>query len=199
VLEINVVETNRAKADDLDRIEKNRDQLNRLIAERKLRIIASLQVRTRVGESFTARAGQQVPIQTATMPVFRSTEGPQSDRRDSSVSRELQRGIGVGIPQIEYKSPGLRVEGSSTRAADNMVDVNLKIELSGIDRSTGTFTPSFIELSCAGAVRMKESETAVLMNAIQQRNRPKSIEELAEGTEDQAHRLMVVIATRPVR
>jgi ABC-type dipeptide/oligopeptide/nickel transport system permease component len=57
--------------EELDRIEKDKDQLNRLIAEQKLRVISSLRVRTRLGESFSARTGQQVPIQTATLPVYR--------------------------------------------------------------------------------------------------------------------------------
>jgi hypothetical protein len=199
VLEISVVQTNGANAEELDRIEKNKDQLKRLIGEQKLRVIASLQVRSRVGESFTARTGQQVPIQTAMLPVYRPIEGATSDRRDSR-SQVLQ-GTGTGLPQIEYKSPGLTVEGSLTKASDNLLDLNLKVELAGMDRSTGTLTPTFTQLSCAGAVRMKESETAVLMNALQPDNRQKSIEEIAAGTEDKAARssLIVIITTRPVR
>lgn len=199
VLEISVVQTNGVKAEELDRIEKNKDQLNRLIAEQKLRVIASLQVRSRIGESFTARTGQLVPIQTATLPVYRPIEGATSDRRDPSRSQVLQ-GTGIGVPQIEYKSPGLTVEGKLTKASDNLLDLNLKVELAGMDRSTGNLTPTFTQLSCAGAVRMKESETAVLMNALQPDNRQKSIEEIAAGTEDQTRSsLMVIITTRPVR
>ena len=201
VLEISVVQTNGANAEELDRIEKNKDQLNRLIGEQKLRVIASLQVRSRIGESFNARTGQLVPIQTATLPVYRPIEGATSDRRDSR-SQVLQgTGIGVGVPQIEYKSPGLTVEGNLTKASNNLLDLNLKVELKGMDRSTGTLTPTFTQLSCAGAVRMKDSETAVLMNALQPDNRQKSLEEIAAGTEDKRARssLMVIITTRPVR
>ena len=198
VLEINVVETRGAKPEEIDKIEK-RDQLNRLIAERKLRVIASLQMRTRVGESFNATAGQQIPVQTATLPLYRQTEGSTPDRRDPRSSQVFQ-GISAGIPQIEYRSPGLTVEGSSAKAADNLLDLNLKVELSGVDRTTGSLTPSFTQLSCAGAIRMKESETAVLMNAIQQENRPRSIEEIAAGTENETRSsVMVIITTRPVR
>jgi hypothetical protein len=198
VLEINVVETSGSKAEEIDKIEK-RDQLTRLIAERKLRVIASLQMRTRVGESFTATAGQHIPIQTATLPIYRQSEGRTPDRQDPPLSQVFQ-GISAGIPQIEYRSPGLTVEGNSTKAADNFLDLNLKVELSGVDRSTGSLTPSFTQLSCTGAIRVKESETAVLMNAIQQENRPRSIEEIAGGTENEPRsRVMVIITTRPVR
>ena len=200
MLEINVVETSGFKPEEIDQIEK-RDQLNRLIAERKLRVIASLQMRTRVGESFNATAGQQIPIQTATLPLYRQTEGSPPDRRDSPLSRISQgQGMSAGIPQIEYRSPGLTVEGNSTKAPDNLLDLNLKVELSGVDRSTGNLTPSFTQVSCSGAIRMKESETAVLMNAIQQETRLKSIEEIGAGTENETRsRVMVIITTRPVR
>ena len=198
VLEINVVETSGSKPEEIDKIEK-RDQLNRLIAERKLRVIASLQMRTRVGESFNATAGQQIPVQTATLPIYRQTEGATPDRREPPLSQVFQ-GISAGIPQIEYRSPGLAVAGHSTKAADNLLDLNLKVEVSGVDRSTGRLTPSFTQLSCAGTVRMKESETAVLMNAIQQENGQKSIEEIAAGTENEPHRrVIVILTTRPVR
>ena len=198
VLEINVVETIGSKTDEIDKIEK-RDQLSRLIAERKVRVIASLQMRTRVGESFNATAGQQIPIQTATLPLYRQTDGSTPDRRDPPLSQAFQ-GKAAGIPQIEYRSPGLTVEGNLTKASDKLLDLNLKVALSGIDRSTGSLTPSFNQLSCAGAIRMKESETAVLMNAIQQENRQRSIEEIAAGTENEARsRVMVIITTRPIR
>ena len=198
VLEINVVETSGSKTDEIDKIEK-RDQLSRLIAERKVRVIASLQMRTRVGESFNATAGQQIPIQTATLPLYRQTDGSTPDRRDPPLSQAFQ-GKSAGIPQIEYRSPGLTVEGNLTKASDKLLDLNLKVALSGIDRSTGSLTPSFNQLSCAGAIRMKESETAVLMNAIQQENRQRSIEEIAAGTENEARsRVMVIITTRPIR
>jgi len=197
VLEINVVETSGSKADETDKLEK-RDQLNRLIAERKVRVIASLQMRTRVGESFNATAGQRIPIQTATLPIYRQSEGPTPDRRDSSSSQVFQ-GISAGIPQIEYKSPGLSVEGNSTKAGDTLLDLNLKVELSAVDRSTGSLTPSFTQLSCTGALRMKESETAVLMNEIQPATGQRSIEEIAAGTENEPRRVMVIVTTRPAR
>jgi len=199
VLEINVVETSGSKPEEIDKIYK-RDQLSRLIAERKLRVIASLQMRTRVGESFKSTVGQQIPIQTATLPLYRQTEGSTPDRRDSPSSQVFQ-GMSAGIPQIEYRSPGLTVEGNLTKAVDKLLDLNLKVALNGIDRSTGSLTPSFNQLSCVGAIRMKENETAVLMNAMQQENRHRSIEEIAAGTEDEPHSrvIMVIITTRPVR
>ena len=197
VLEVNVVETSGSKPEEIDKIE-TRDQLSRLIAERKVRVIASLQIRTRVGDNFKSTAGQQVPIQTATLPLYRQAEGTIPNRGDSS--QVFQRGAFVGVPQIEYRSPGLTMEGTLSKAADKFLDLNLKVALNGIDRTTGNLTPSFNELSCNGAIRMKESETVVLMNAIQQETRPRSIEEIAAGTENETNRrVMVLVTTRPVR
>ena len=200
VLEINVVQTDDTQSEQIDRIEKNKGQLNRLIAEEKLRIIASLRVRTRVGESFAAKAGHQVPVQTATLPIYRPTEGLPADRRDSSSIQTFQ-GTSIGVPQIEYKSPGLTVQGNVTKAAGNLLDLNLKVELAVVDKSTGSLTPTFTQLSSTGALRMRESETAVLMNAVEPASRRRSIEEIAAVTEDQTRStsLVVIITTHPVR
>jgi len=58
VLEINIVETTGAQRNEIEKMETGRDQMNRLIAEGKARLFASLQIRTRTGESFSARVGQ---------------------------------------------------------------------------------------------------------------------------------------------
>jgi len=190
-----VVETNGAKPEEIDKIEKDTELVIRLIAEQKLKVIASLQVLTRVGKSFTARTGQFIPIQTVALPVYTQT-GATRDHQDAPRSQAFQGESSVSVPHIEYENPGLSVHGTSTRATNNLLDLNLKVELRGVDRSTGNFTPTFTQLSCAGSVRMKESETAVLMNAIQKGNRLRSLEEIAAGTGSESPSQMVIITTR---
>lgn len=197
VLEINIVETTGAKPDEIDKIEKVQDQLHRLISQGKMRVIASLQVRTRTGESFSARVGQRIPIQTATLPVFQPIERTAPDRREQVQSRGA---TSVGIPQIKYESPGLTVEGSSTQAGEGLLDLRLKLEMSGLDRSSGRLTPTFTQLTCNNVLRMKESETAVLMGVTQPESGHLSIEQIASGTTALARgSFIVLLTTRPVR
>ena len=197
VLEINIVETTGAKPDEIDKIEKGKDQLNRLISEGKIRVVASLQVRTRTGESFSARVGQRLPVQTATLPVFHPLERTAPDRREQFPSGAA---TSVGIPQITYESPGLAVEGSSTQAGEGLLDLRLKMEMSGLDRSSGRLTPTFSQLTCNNVLRMKEAETAILMGVSQPESGQLSIEQIASGATDRARSsFIVMLTTRPVR
>ena len=196
VLEINIVETTGVQHQELEKTEKGRDQLNRLIADGRARVIASLQVRTRTGESFSARVGQRVPIQTSTLQALSTT-----DRTSRDAGGPLQsQAASVAVPQIAYENSGLIVEGISTATGDGLLDIRLKIEMSGLDHSTGRLTPTFTQRTLTDVVRMKKSETAMLMGFIQPEVRKLSLEEIASGTLSPAvGGVVVLITTRPVQ
>ena len=72
--------------------------------------------------------------------------------------------------------------------------------MTGLDRSTGSLTPTFTLKSLAGVVRMKINETAVLMG-LTEPERP-SLSDISSGTD--ATRLIggsfiVLLTTKPVR
>lgn len=160
MLDISIVETNGVQHNEIEKAETRRDQLNRLIADGRARVIASLQVRTRTGERFSARVGERIPQNT-----------------------------------------GLAVEGISTAAGDGLLDIRLKIEMTGPDRSTGSLTSTFTQRTFTDVVRMKKSETAMLMGFIQpEKNRKLSLEEIASGTTNSTGAgFMVLLTTKPVQ
>jgi len=194
VLEINIVETTGAGQNDLDRIEAGKTQLNRLIAEGKAKLFASIQVRTRVGDGFTARSGLRVPIQTAMLPGFRTNDRSQRD------AREAVQGQTVAIPQIEYENTGLVLEGVASAAGEGFLDIRVKIEITGIDQRTGTLTPTFSQRTLSNAVRIKEGETVVLMGLVQATGGKLSLEQIASGaTNPSTGGLVVLLTTKPVQ
>jgi hypothetical protein len=72
--------------------------------------------------------------------------------------------------------------------------------MSGLDRSSGSLTPTFTQLTCNNVLRLKESETAVLMGVSQPKSGHQSIEQIASGTHDFARSsFIVLLTTRPVR
>jgi hypothetical protein len=194
VFELNIIETTGDPQKEISSLEAGADALNRLIAEGKAKLVASLQVRTRVGESFSARLGERVPIQTATLPAIRT-----SDRtpRDSGGSIQSQT---VGIPQIAYENTGLALDGSSTGAGEGLLDIRLKVEMTGVDITSGRLTPTFTQRTFTDVVRMKESETAVLMGLVQPGGRQLSLEQIASGASRAARvGLLVMLTTKPVQ
>src|SRR5437868_4977265 len=74
VLEMSIIEMTGAPADAIENMEKAKGQVGRLVNEGKARLVTNLQVRTRPGESFNARIGQRVPVQTGTLPVFQAND-----------------------------------------------------------------------------------------------------------------------------
>ena len=159
MLEISIVDTNGVQHNEIEKTETRRDQVNRLIAAGRARVIASLQVRTRTGESFSARVGDRIPQNT-----------------------------------------GLTVEGISTLAGDGFLDIKLKIEMYEPDHSAGGVPTLFAHRTFTDVVRMKRSETALLMGYIQpERPRKLSLEELASGTSNPVGAgFMMLLTTKPV-
>ena len=91
VLEINIVETDGVQVNEVARVKAGKEEINRLIADGKARLFANLEVRTRTGENFSAKMGQRVPIQTATLPALRTNE------RNTRGSREPLQSQGASI------------------------------------------------------------------------------------------------------
>jgi len=170
-----MVEVNLNRTEDLERIANDKGRLDNLIAEGKARPVASLQMRTRSREQASARIGQRVPIQTSTLPSF----GAPADRQRRIVGQTntgdandaLLASSGVyaaaGIPQIQYENTGLNVDALPSIVANDQVEVRLKIEMTGLDRSTGNFTPTFIQRTISDIVKVRLGETALVMGLVQ--------------------------------
>jgi type II secretory pathway component GspD/PulD (secretin) len=175
ILDISMVEVNLNRTEELERLAKDKARLDSLIAEGKARPVASLQMRTRSGESATARVGQRVPIQTGALPLYNAptdrqrriqNQQPGVDSGDVMVT---STGLfpGVGVPLIQYENTGLQVDASPNIIANDQVEVRLKIEMTGVDKSTGNLTPTFIQRNVSDIVRVRQGETALLMGLVQ--------------------------------
>lgn len=192
VLEISIIEMTGAPAEAIENMEKTKDQLGRLVNEGKARLVTNLQVRTRPGESFNARIGQRVPVQTGTLAAFQANDRIREPAQPQRAS--------LAVPQIAYENTGLILEGSLSAASDGLVDIRFNLEVTGLDRSTGSLTPTFTQRTLTDAVRMKISDTAVLMGLTQPE--PPTLTDIASGTG--ATRLsrgsfMVLLTTKPVQ
>ncbi len=158
ILDISIIEMTAARAEDMEAIAKDKQRLNTLINEGKARQVADLQMRSRSNEAATAHIGQRVPVQTATLPAFNRSRG------DSNESGAV---VGTGIPQIEYHQIGLSVTATPRIGAGDQVDVRLRINQTGIERSTGTLTPTFIQRTLQDFARVRAGETALLLGFVQ--------------------------------
>lgn len=141
VFNIEVLEFSAELAKDIERLAQDRARLERLTAEGKLRPVADLMIRTRSGEGSTARVGQRVPIQTSSLQ---------------------------NTPQVQYENTGLSVAITPTLAPNNQILAALNLELTAVDRSTGTFTPAFVSRSLQDRVRLRLNERVVLLSVVQQ-------------------------------
>lgn len=197
MLEVSIVETEGNQVNRIATTKEGKEEISRLIADGKANLIASLQVRTRTGENFSAKAGQRIPIQTSTVPALRTNERSSTDPREPLRSQ----GISIAVPRIEYENTGLVVEGMAISADDGFLDIKLKIELTGVDQSTGRLTPTFTQRTFTDVVKMKENETAMLMGFVQPTGgRPLTIEEIASGASKPATgAIVVLLTTKPVQ
>lgn len=197
VLEISIVETDGAEVDRIATTKAGKEEVNRLIADGKARLTASLQVRTRTGENFSAKVGQRIPIQTAAMPVLRSNVANSRDQRELLQSQ----GVSIALPRIEYENTGLIVEGTAQAVGDGLLDIKIKIELTGVDQSTGRLTPTFTQRTFTDVVKMKENETVMLIGFVQPTGgRSLTLEQIASGASKPATgAIVVLLATKPVQ
>jgi Flp pilus assembly secretin CpaC len=175
VLDISMVEVNLNRTEDLEKIAKDKTRLDALIAEGKARPVASLQMRTRSGEQATARIGQRVPIQTGSLPIYNapadrqrrsSNQQPGADPNEVMVTN-TGAFSGAGMPQIQYENTGLNIDAAPSIVANDLVEVRLKIEMTGLDKSTGNFTPTFIQRTVSDIVRVRQGESTLLMGLVQ--------------------------------
>ena len=174
IIDISMVEVNLNRTEDLERLAKDKARLDSLIAEGKARPVASLQMRTRSGEMATARIGQRVPIQTGTLPTYNAPADRQrriqNQQSGADPGDAMVTSTGVfsgGMPQIQYENTGLQVDASPNIVANDQIEIRLKLEMTGVDKSTGNFTPTFIQRNVSDVVRVRQGETALLMGLVQ--------------------------------
>jgi type II secretory pathway component GspD/PulD (secretin) len=155
VFDVTVIDLDAGNAAGIESLVKNKASLDRLIADGKARVESSVQLRARLGEQAQARIGQRVPIQvgstTATPAPGRPTEGS----------------VNIATPQIQYENTGLNLSIFPTKLIADQIELKFNLDLSTVDRSTGTLTPSFVTRVISNIVQMRPGEPIVLISLSQ--------------------------------
>lgn len=137
----------------------------------KAKLLASTQVHILDDQQQTIRIGRRVPIQTASLPSFASPTANQGRGNNQQQvpgldSSFLGGSFGVGIPQIQYEPVGLNIDVKPNVFEDE-VQLNMKIESSSIDTSTGTLTPSFNQRTMNSVARIRDGQTTMIAGVSQ--------------------------------
>ncbi|PYT04675.1 MAG: hypothetical protein DMF60_14515, partial [Acidobacteria bacterium] len=139
----------------------------------KAKLLASTQVHVLDDQDQSIRIGQRVPIQTATLPSFSNVSNQsqkqgavQNGLNPADTLLGLGGAFGAGIPQIQYENVGLNIDMKPTVFEDE-VQMKMKIDSTSLDRSTGTFTPSFNQRTMTTVARVKDGQTTMVAGVSQ--------------------------------
>ncbi|MEK6322175.1 MAG: secretin N-terminal domain-containing protein [Acidobacteriota bacterium] len=139
----------------------------------KAKLLASTQVHVLDDQDQSIRIGQRVPIQTATLPTYSNVTNQQQKQGAAQSGLNaadqllgLGGAFGAGIPQIQYENVGLNIDMKPTVFEDE-VQMKMKIDSTSLDRSTGTFTPSFNQRTMTTVARVKDGQTTMVAGVSQ--------------------------------
>jgi general secretion pathway protein D len=140
----------------------------------KSKLLASTQVHILDNESNQVRIGQRVPIQTASLPSF-SNVSPREQRRANEQAgiggnNDIFSGVGGaflgGIPQIQYENVGLNIDIKPAVFEDE-VQMDMSIESTSVDTSTGKLTPTFNQRTLKSKARVKDGQVTLIAGVSQ--------------------------------
>jgi hypothetical protein len=174
-LEMIIVEIDSEQPDDPAAIANDRERLRKLLAEGKARLISSTRLHTRAGKPVSFRNGLKIPIQVGALPTASFAAEPRANSSSQNVRSD--RPFAAFSPIIQYEEIGLLIEAHPTILSDELIDVNLRVEIKDLDRSTGNLTPSFAIKYLNEYARLRLNEQVILLGA--SGNRAKSIAEIA--------------------
>jgi general secretion pathway protein D len=139
----------------------------------KAKLLASTQVHVLDDQDQSIRIGQRVPIQTATLPSYSnvSTAQQKQGAAQNGINAAdqllgLGGAFGAGIPQIQYENVGLNID-MKPNVFEDEVQMKMKIDSTSLDRSTGTFTPSFNQRTMTTMARVKDGQTTMVAGVSQ--------------------------------
>lgn len=119
------------------------------------KLIASTQIHAFNNEDSSARIGQRVPVQTASVIPFTNTGTPTPGNA-----------FGNGYPVINYEQVGLTLKFKPIVFPNQDVQVTMEIESKDVIDS-GTLTPTFTERTIKGTARVQNNKTLLLASVAQ--------------------------------
>lgn len=125
------------------------------------KLLVSTQVHAFNNEESTARIGQRVPVQTASVFPFSNQQINQPPGSNNA--------LGGGFPVINFEPIGLTLKFKPTIFPNKDVQVLMSIESKDVFNAN-TFTPTFIERTITGTARIQNNRTMMLASVAQDRN-----------------------------
>jgi general secretion pathway protein D len=122
------------------------------------RLLASTQIHAFNNEDSSARIGQRVPVQTASVFPF-SSGSPGTPTEPGSP-------FGGGYPVINYEQVGLTLKFKPIVFPNQDVQVAMEIESKDVQDSS-TLTPIFTERTIKGTARVQNNKTLLLASVAQ--------------------------------
>jgi hypothetical protein len=187
VLEISIIEIAGAQPNALEKMGRPTDLLDGLISEGKARLITNLQMRTRTEESFNARVNQP-----------RTASGFQDKRIPGDPPEPVQfLHMSPALWQVASEKISFIVEGSFVAATQGLLDISVRLEVTGLVCSCGTLTPMFNQRTFMNLVRVKERQTLVLMAFQPGGPLSSRIQSVACATSATPGSVFVLLTTKP--
>lgn len=126
------------------------------------RLLVSTQVHAFNNEESSARIGQRVPVQTASVFPFSNTTPTPSPGSPTNA-------LGGGFPVINFEPIGLTLKFKPIIFPNKDVQVTMSIESKDVFNAN-TFTPTFIERTITGTARIQNNKTMMLASVAQDRD-----------------------------
>ena len=100
---------------------------------------------------------------------------------------------------MTYENTGLSVEGLASSPDDGKFDIRLKVEISAVDRSTGSLTPTIVNQRLFEVVKMKSGETVIVMGLSQQDPPWASPAQNATGASLSRGSFVLLLSAKPIQ
>jgi hypothetical protein len=153
----------------IERVATSRDLLDRLVNEGKAKFTANLEVRTQVGESFSARRDDSLraigPPRKKGYLDYLLPEFRASPTMCCGGSWQVQSDPAPSTP-FQYQHTGLGVDGSSMAVDNSILEIALAVEMVGLDTPGGKLTPCLTINTLKSVVKIELDDTARLVGVI---------------------------------
>ena len=125
------------------------------------KLIASTQIHAFNNEDSSARIGQRVPVQTASVIPFGGVGS------NGGTSGGVGNSFGGGYPVINYEQTGLTLKFKPIVFPNQDVQVAMEIESKDVAAGPDPLTPSFTERTIKGTARVQNNKTLLLASVAQ--------------------------------
>ncbi|CAN5393321.1 tetratricopeptide repeat protein [soil metagenome] len=135
-----------------------------LQSKNNTKLIASTQIHAFNNEDSSARIGQRVPVQTASVIPFSGAGTPGGNTGNAF-------GNGGGFPVINYEQTGLTLKFKPIVFPNYDVQVAMEIESKDVAAGPNPLTPTFTERTIKGTARVQNNKTLLLASIAQNSER----------------------------